>query len=151
MKEGEILKNHSLGAMLKFSDRLLEKSVNNKMSNFNITRSQMELLAYVFIQNQEGNEVNQVDIEKYLNLRNPTVTGLINRLEKKEYIKRGVSNKGANYKSIIITEKGIKLLEDGKKIIDNVEKSMFSVLSKEEKDELAKILTKVIDNKISND
>ena len=67
MKEGGILKNHSLGAMLKFSNRLLEKNVNNKMCNFNITRSQMELLAYVFIQNEEGNEVNQVDIEKYLN------------------------------------------------------------------------------------
>ena len=151
MKEGEILKKYPLGAMLKFVSRLSEKNLNDMMTELNITRSQMDLLAYVFVRNKEDNEVNQVDIEKYLNLKNPTVSGLINRLEKKEYIKREASSKGANFKSIVITEKGKDLLEEGKKIVESAEERMFSVLTKDEKKQLEMLLQKIIDNKISNE
>ena len=147
MKEGEILEKYPLGAMLKFASRMAEKNINDKMIEFNMTRSQMDLLAFVFVKDKEGAEVNQVDIEKYLNLKNPTVSGLINRLEKKEYIKRVSSKKGANFKSILITDKGKNLLEEGKKIIDNSEENMFAVLTNEEKIEFERLLKKVIDNK----
>lgn len=149
MKEGAKMKKYALGAMLKFSNKLLEKDINEKMQKLNVTRSQMDLLAYVFFKSKEHNEINQVDIERYLNLKNPTVTGLINRLEKKDYIKREVSEKGARYKSIVATEKGVKLLEAGKKILDDLEKNMFSVLSKEEKNELERLLSKIIENKVT--
>lgn len=149
MKEGERLdKKHHLGAMLKFASRLAEKNLNDKMTELNVTHSQMDLLAFVFLKNKEGIEVNQVDIEKYLNLKNPTVSGLINRLVKKEYIKRDISSKGANYKSVVITDKGKKLLEEGKKIVYNSENTMFSILDKEEKKELQRLLEKIIDNQI---
>lgn len=152
MKEGEVLKKkHPLGAMLKYASRLAEKNLNDKMAELNVTRSQMDLLAFVFVKNKEGYEVNQVDIEKYLNLKNPTVSGLINRLEKKNYIKRETSSKGANFKSIVITENGKSLLEEGKKVVELSENTMFSLLTKEEKAELERLLQKVIDNKISND
>ena len=144
-------KKHPLGAMLKYASRLAEKNLNDKMAELNVTRSQMDLLAFVFVKNKEGYEVNQVDIEKYLNLKNPTVSGLINRLEKKNYIKRETSSKGANFKSIVITENGKSLLEEGKKVVELSENTMFSLLTKEEKAELERLLQKVIDNKISND
>lgn len=150
MKEGEFLKKYPLGAMLKFVSRLAEKNLNDKMAELNVTRSQMDLLAYVFVKNKDGTEVNQVDIEKHLNLKNPTVSGLINRMEKKEYIKREISSKGANFKSIVITSRGKELLEDGKKVVENAEKNMFEVLTKEEKKQLEELLQKIIDNKISS-
>lgn len=150
MKEGEALEKYPLGAMLKFVSRLAEKNLNDMMAELNVTRSQMDLLAYVFVKNKDGTEVNQVDIEKHLNLKNPTVSGLINRLEKKEYIKREISSKGANFKSIVITSRGKELLEDGKKVVENAEKNMFEVLTKEEKKQLEVLLQKIIDNKISS-
>lgn len=150
MKEGEVLKKHPLGAMLKFASRLAEKELNDKMAELNITRSQSDLLVYVFLKNKDGHEVNQVDIEKYLNLKNPTVSGLINRLEKKNYIERKSSNKGANFKSIVITSSGQKLLEEGKKIMQDAENSMFSVLTKDEKNKLEMLLKKIIENKMLN-
>ena len=90
---------------------------------------------------------NQVDLEKDLNLKNPTVTGLISRLEKKGYMKREKSSKGPNYKSVLITDEGIRIIEEGKRITDNVEKEMFSVLDKDEKKELTRLLQKVIDSR----
>ena len=126
---------------------MFEQQINENMTSVNVTRSQMEVLVYTYIKNKNGIEVNQVDLEKDLNLKNPTVTGLISRLEKKGYMKREKSSKGPNYKSVLITDEGIRIIEEGKRITDNVEKEMFSVLDKDEKKELTRLLQKVIDSR----
>ena len=126
---------------------MFEQQINENMISVNVTRSQMEVLVYTYIKNKNGIEVNQVDLEKDLNLKNPTVTGLISRLEKKGYMKREKSSKGPNYKSVLITDEGIRIIEEVKRIADNVEKEMFSVLDKDEKKELTRLLQKVIDSR----
>ena len=126
---------------------MFEQQINENMLSVNVTRSQMEVLVYTYIKSKNGIEVNQVDLEKDLNLKNPTVTGLISRLEKKGYMKREKSSKGPNYKSVLITDEGIRISEEGKRIADNVEKEMFSVLDKDEKKELTRLLQKVIDSR----
>lgn len=138
-----------VGGLIKHLHKMFEQQINENMTSVNVTRSQMEVLIYTYLKCKDGKEVNQVDIEKDLNLKNPTVTGLISRLEKKGYVKREKSSKGPNYKSVLVTDKGIKIIEDGKKIADNVEKQMFSVLDKDEKKEFIRLMKKVIDNKNS--
>ena len=136
-----------LGNLIKHLNKMFEQQINENMISVNVTRSQMEVLVYTYIKNKNGIEVNQVDLEKDLNLKNPTVTGLISRLEKKGYMKREKSSKGPNYKSVLITDEGIRIIEEGKRITDNVEKEMFSVLDKDEKKELTRLLQKVIDSR----
>ena len=139
--------NCLLGNLIKHVNKMFEQQINENMISVNVTRSQMEVLVYTYIKNKNGIEVNQVDLEKDLNLKNPTVTGLISRLEKKGYMKREKSSKGPNYKSVLITDEGIRIIEEGKRITDNVEKEMFSVLDKDEKKELTRLLQKVIDSR----
>ena len=141
------MKNYLLGNLIKHLNKMFEQQINENMISVNVTRSQMEVLVYTYIKNKNGIEVNQVDLEKDLNLKNPTVTGLISRLEKKGYMKREKSSKGPNYKSVLITDEGIRIIEEGKRIADNVEKEMFSVLDKDEKKELTRLLQKVIDSR----
>lgn len=141
------MKNYLLGNLIKHLNKMFEQQINENMISVNVTRSQMEVLVYTYIKNKNGIEVNQVDLEKDLNLKNPTVTGLISRLEKKGYMKREKSSKGPNYKSVLITDEGIRIIEEGKRITDNVEKEMFSVLDKDEKKELTRLLQKVIDSR----
>ena len=141
------MKNCLLGNLIKHLNKMFEQQINENMISVNVTRSQMEVLVYTYIKNKNGIEVNQVDLEKDLNLKNPTVTGLISRLEKKGYMKREKSSKGPNYKSVLITDEGIRIIEEGKRITDNVEKEMFSVLDKDEKKELTRLLQKVIDSR----
>ena len=136
-----------LGNLIKHLNKMFDQQINENMISVNVTRSQMEVLVYTYIKNKNGIEVNQVDLEKDLNLKNPTVTGLISRLEKKGYMKREKSSKGPNYKSVLITDEGIRIIEEGKRITDNVEKEMFSVLDKDEKKELTRLLQKVIDSR----
>ena len=139
--------NCLLGNLIKHLNKMFEQQINENMISVNVTRSQMEVLVYTYIKNKNGIEVNQVDLEKDLNLKNPTVTGLISRLEKKGYMKTEKSSKGPNYKSVLITDEGIRIIEEGKRITDNVEKEMFSVLDKDEKKELTRLLQKVIDSR----
>ena len=139
--------NCLLGNLIKHLNKMFDQQINENMISVNVTRSQMEVLVYTYIKNKNGIEVNQVDLEKDLNLKNPTVTGLISRLEKKGYMKREKSSKGPNYKSVLITDEGIRIIEEGKRITDNVEKEMFSVLDKDEKEELTRLLQKVIDSR----
>lgn len=139
--------NCLLGNLIKQLNKMFEQQINENMISVNVTRSQMEVLVYTYIKNKNGIEVNQVDLEKDLNLKNPTVTGLISRLEKKGYMKREKSSKGPNYKSVLITDEGIRIIEEGKRITDNVEKEMFSVLDKDEKKELTRLLQIVIDSR----
>lgn len=141
------MKNYLLGNLIKHLHKMFEQQINENMTSVNVTRSQMEVLVYTYIKNKNGIEVNQVDLEKDLNLKNPTVTGLISRLEKKGDMKREKSSKGPNYKSVLITDEGIRIIEEGKRITDNVEKEMFSVLDKDEKKELTRLLQKVIDSR----
>ena len=139
--------NCLLGNLIKHLNKMFDQQINENMISVNVTRSQMEVLVYTYIKNKNGIEVNQVDLEKDLNLKNPTVTGLISRLEKKGYMKREKSSKGPNYKSVLITDEGIRIIEEGKRSTDNVEKEMFSVLDKDEKKELTRLLQKVIDSR----
>lgn len=137
--------NH-IGRMLKVLSNYMDMDGNKNLSEINMTRSQMSALIYIFINTRKGNEVNQVDIEKEFNLKNPTVTGLLNRLEEKEYIKRVPSSKDKRYKKIELTDSGRKIVECGKVKAEQMEDRLFSVLEDSEKEELKRLLNKVIDS-----
>lgn len=64
--------------------------INRGCVRLGITASQCAVLDYLF--DCEKEEVTQRDIEKGLNLRNPTVTGLLKRLDEKGYILSVPSN-----------------------------------------------------------
>ena len=80
-----------IGFMLKQINNVYEKDFNNRLKTLGITASQCAVLDYLFHTREE--EVNQKDIEKALSLQNPTVTGLLKRLDEKGYILSVPSNK----------------------------------------------------------
>ena len=134
---------NSFGLMIKKINSIYERKTNNELSDLQLTRTQLEVLIYLDIQNEKKIEVNQVNIEEEFNLKNPTVTGILNRLEEKEFIKRTVSDKNARFKKITITENAKKLLEQGRKIGRITEKQVTECLSKDEKEQLEILLMKV--------
>ena len=78
------MERFKIGKILKIVNNYMDKDINNCLSDYNITRSQMGILIYIQVAECKNIEANQVDIEKEFNLKNPTVTGLINRLEEKD-------------------------------------------------------------------
>ena len=96
-------KKRTIGFMFKQINNVYEKEFNNRLRTLGITASQCAVLDYLF--DCEKEEVTQRDIEKGLNLRNPTVTGLLKRLDEKGYILSVPSNTDKRCKNIYLTEK----------------------------------------------
>lgn len=139
---------YSISIMIKTLDTMFETIANKELSDLKLTHSQLQILLYVKTRTERNIEVNQIDIEKHFNLKNPTVTGILNRLEDKSYIERQISSKNARCKKIIVTDMAKKIINLGKKQVSNLEEELMNCLEKEEKQEFKKILNKIIKNNI---
>lgn len=92
-----------IGFMIKQINNVYEKDLNERLRNIGITSSQCAVLDYLFHTSRE--EISQRDVEKALNLKNPTVTGILRRLDEKGYILCVPSTKDKRRKNIYLTEK----------------------------------------------
>lgn len=137
----------NIGHMIKVISNYMDKYCNNDLSKINMTRSQMGTLIYLYKCKVKNIEINQVDIEKEFKLKNPTVTGILNRLEDKGYIMRVPSSKDKRYKKIELTSSGVETVENGRAKSEKMEEELVSNLNESEKEELRKLLLKMIENK----
>lgn len=134
----------SIGALIKQINNVYEKDFNNKLKKLGITSSQCAVLGYLF--NSRKEEINQRDIERHLNLKNPTVTGLLKRLDEKGFVFSVPNTMDKRCKNVYLTEKAYdiqKKMEVDRKQID---KNCTIGLGKKEVDSLRRILQKVLYN-----
>jgi len=133
-----------IGFMFKQINTIYEKDFNQLLKTIGITASQCAVLDYLFRSSEEA--VNQRDIEKALSLRNPTVTGLLKRLDEKGYILSVPSGIDKRCKNIYLTEKAYDIqrrMESDRKKID---KRLTVGMNKKEKAALEKMLERVLYN-----
>ena len=95
--------NQPIGFIVKQINNVYEKELNERLRKIGITSSQCAVLDYLFRTNKE--EVSQRDVEKNLNLKNPTVTGILKRLDEKGYILCVPNANDRRKKNIYLTEK----------------------------------------------
>ncbi|MCI8834724.1 MAG: MarR family transcriptional regulator [Ruminococcus sp.] len=108
-----------LGFLVKQINNVFEKDLNRQLKTIGITSSQCAVLDYLFHTNEE--EVNQRDVERSLNLKNPTVTGLLKRLDEKGYILCVPNASDKRKKNIYLTEKAYDIqrrMETDRKKLD---------------------------------
>ena len=110
------------------------------LSKLDLTYTQYIVMMYFW----EIEKSNVKDIGKALMLDSSTLTPLLKKLEKKEYITRVRSTKDERNLEISITEKGLKLRNDALSIPENMAKCID--LSKEEAEKLYSLIYKVLLN-----
>lgn len=133
-----------VGFLFKQINNLYEKEINNQLKGLGITSSQCEVLDYLFHCDKE--EVNQRDIEKALSLKNPTVTGLLQRLDEKGYILIVPNGKDKRRKNVYLTEKAYDIQRKMEANRKKVDKSLTLGMSKREVESLQKMLSRVLYN-----
>ena len=104
----------------------------------------MDVLLY--LKKHEEDKLTQRDLETGLTLKNPTVTGLLNRLEEKGFITREQNLNDKRSKFIKMTDKSERVLEDAYLYIQELDAKMLNGISKEEKEQLFKHIYKILDN-----
>ena len=134
----------TIGFLIKQINNVYEKDFNKILKSIGITSSQCEVLDYLFHSSKEN--ITQRDIERHLNLKNPTVTGLLKRLDEKGFILSVPSAVDKRCKNIFLTEKAYdiqKKMEAGRKKSD---RQLTRGMTKKEIQSLEKSLEKVLYN-----
>jgi len=112
----------------------LQKSFSE--SGIEVTPIQVMLL--FFLQKNDGSNLTQ--ISQGLMLENPTVTGLIDRLEKSGYVKRSNHPDDRRVYLIYLTEKGNKVANKALPIVKKLNEEIKEGYSKEEIENFKKVL-----------
>ena len=109
-----------------------------------LTHSQFKILKFLLV--NPVNSVRQVDIEKYYSMTNPTVTGLVQNLEKKGLIERKVNPNDSRSKILCPTEKTLAMKNLLYQLGDKLEEKLTSVLTDNERETLICLLKKLLNN-----
>lgn len=133
-----------IGFLFKQINNLYEKEINNQLKGIGITSSQCEVLDYLFHCDKE--EVNQRDIERALSLKNPTVTGILQRLDEKGYILIVPNGKDKRRKNVYLTEKAYDIQRRMEANRRKVDRNLTIGMSKREVEALQKMLGRVLYN-----
>lgn len=112
------------------------------------TPTQMQIMDYILNHNED--EIYQRDLEKILNLRRATVSGVLQTMEKNGLIIRVIDEMDARSKRIILSEDAKKLFSIKKKEFYEIEKRITSNISKEEINTFLIVIEKMKNN-LKND
>lgn len=134
----------SIGLIVKSINNVYEKDLTNKLKAIGITSSQCAVLDYLFRANQE--EINQRDVERYLNLKNPTVTGLLKRLDEKGFVLCVPNTADKRCKNIHLTEKAYDIQKKMEADRKQMDKALLRKMTKKEIETFWKLIMKVADN-----
>ena len=137
-------RGNQIGFTVKQINNIYEKELNERVKKLGITSSQCAVLDYLFHTNKE--EVNQRDVEKNLSLKNPTVTGILKRMEEKGFILSVPNASDKRKKNIYLTEKAYDIQRKMDADRRKLDKRLMIGLTKKEVEALSRGLEKVLYN-----
>ena len=137
-------RGNQIGFTVKQINNIYEKELNERLKKLGITSSQCAVLDYLFHTNKE--EVNQRDVEKNLSLKNPTVTGILRRMEEKGFILSVPNATDKRKKNIYLTEKAYDIQRKMDADRRKLDKRLMIGLTKKEVEALSRGLEKVLYN-----
>ena len=137
-------RSRPLGFLIKQINDVYEKDLNEKLKRIGITSSQCAVLDYLFHTSKE--EVSQRDVERHLNLKNPTVTGILKRLDEKGYVLCVPNAEDRRKKNIYLTEKAYDIQKRMETDRRKMDRELTRGMTKRETEALRKNLEKLLYN-----
>ena len=122
----------------------LQERMNLQIRELDLTMSQLNILGSIARGGEAG--VSQREIERELLLTNPTVTGILKRLEKKGFVERKLDPRDRRYKRVRLTPYCHQLAEEigkqGQKTFDQ----FFRGFTPGELETLNQLLERLLEN-----
>ena len=129
---------------LKMVDHLAKRIGDEHLKQIDLTHSQADVI--VLLAHESDKVFRQRDIERALNYSNPTVTGLMNRLEQKGFIVRGVDPEDSRARIISLTDKALEVVEEIYQSIRQLEQMLLEDFSEEEIQTLQPLMARIAKN-----
>lgn len=112
-----------------------------------LTPTQMQIIEYIL--ENANSEIYQKDLEKVLNRRRATVSGVLQTMEKNNLIRRVISSNDTRTKKIIINENTKDMFFKHKNRFDVLEKKITEGISSYELEVFSKVIGMMKSNIIS--
>ncbi|BCN31355.1 MarR family winged helix-turn-helix transcriptional regulator [Anaeromicropila herbilytica] len=138
-------KKRTIGFEIKTVSNLIKRKIDEIVavnSDHEITGMQGWIIAFLY-DNTEHQDIFQRDLEKKFQIRRSTATGILQLLEKKQYIVRVPVDHDARLKKLVLTQKARELHERIDSQIEEFDNRLESELTKEEVEILFGILGKI--------
>lgn len=132
-----------LSILIKKSSLQFDKYSNQLLAQHDLTASQFKIMLALY---HADKVVCQGDIEEKFNMTNPTVTGLVQKLEAKGLITRVPKAEDRRVKQLVLTQYALDRKEEMLSIEQYLENLMTKRLSPEEKEQLCILLEKLIES-----
>ena len=133
---------HNINKQLKMLQKTFEARRNKHLLKYNLTSSQQEILFYLGF--HEGKPIHQREIEKWFHLKNPTVTGILNRLEEKGFIVRKTGEADKRFRMIELTEKSRCLMQEMCEEMWQMDDKIYSCMTEEERIQFSSLLERIL-------
>ena len=129
---------------LKMVEHLAKRIGDEHLKKIGLTQSQADVI--VLLAHESKRVFRQRDIERALNYSNPTVTGLLNRLEQKGFIVRRVDSDDSRARIIMLTDKAFEVIGEIYQSIRQTEQMLFDGFSEEEIQTLQPLMARMAKN-----
>ncbi len=132
-----------IGALLKMTAREIDQNMNAKVTSLGLTSAQSHVLHYIC---RHSGSVHQKDVEQRFDLSHATVSGIIDRLESKGFLRR--EKDGADGRLIVLAATAKALEYEGilhAHILES-ERQMLAGFSSEEEARLRQDLSRILEN-----
>lgn len=132
---------NSLGLLFKQIASAFENNLQREAARYDLTAAQASILIYLA---KADHPVNQRELEHHYHLSNPTVTGLMKRMEAKGFIRREISPEDNRSKHIILTPKATEISSEVRANLGKVEAEIVERIGVESCDQLRSLLKQVL-------
>lgn len=124
----------------------VSKAINEQITSEGLTKAQFDVMLFVIDNYRRNNPIKQRDIENFFHISNPTVSGLLTRLEIKNLIQRVQKREDMRIRYIVPTEEAISLADRGKELIDSLEAELIRDIPEEDIQRTEETLRKILTN-----
>lgn len=133
-----------LAFQIKMLDEKMTAIWNAELSAYGLTFSQFPILIYL-IRNQD-HKVTQKELCEAVHVKHPTMIGLLDRLEEKNFVVRRRDEENHRFNRIALSERGLEMMQSFR--LDRIRSDQQTVegLSGTEKQELSRMLGQVYRN-----
>lgn len=139
--------NDKISMLIKKTALLAEKDTNILLAPYELTGAQFRMLMFLYRKQQQ--HIRQTDLENAFGMTNPTVTGIINNLEKKGLVQRIENPDDRRSKLLWLTDNALEMIPLLISLTETIEKQMTIALTDDECTQLATILKKIIHSKVT--
>ncbi len=129
-----------IGRLMKMGYITLRKDVEEMLKPLGLTHTQWSALRII----RQFPGITSSQIEPILMIERPSVTSLMNGLEKKGLIVRKDHPEDGRFKLIYLTDEGVRTADETERFAADVENKVKAGLTPEEFDSLKKLLVKMV-------